>query len=103
MGVRQGEFETGIGGQGRMQQVVAQLGRRLGTVTMATLHNNSSNLGMDALRQQKKALRTVVRRELRNFSPDTKRQEGERRIFLLDFQFAIDLSRLLWNVGVRAM
>lgn len=60
-----------------MQQVVAQLGRRLGTVTMATLHNNSSNLGMDTLRQQKKALRTIVRRELRNFSPDTKRQEDE--------------------------
>ncbi|KAG0593089.1 hypothetical protein KC19_1G304500 [Ceratodon purpureus] len=57
-----------------MQQVV-QLGRRLVT-TMATL-NNPAGTAVEVVRQQKKALRTVVRRELRNFSPEAKREEDE--------------------------
>jgi hypothetical protein len=32
---------------------------------------------LDAIRQQKKALRTIVRRQLRNLSPDVKHQEGK--------------------------
>lgn len=82
-----------------MQQVVAQLGRRF--FTMATLNNNSNNAAMDSLRQQKKALRTIVRRELRNFSPETKRQEGEQHPSnrLQSALPAIDLSRL--ECGVR--
>jgi hypothetical protein len=56
-----------------MQQVV-QLGRRLVT-TMAALNNLAGPAG-EVVRQQKKALRTIVRRELRNFSPDAKRAEG---------------------------
>jgi len=63
-----------------MQQVVTQLGRRLVT-TMATL-NKPGETAVDSVRQQKKALRTIVRRELRNFSPETKREEGEQTIIL---------------------
>lgn len=55
-----------------MQQVV-QLGRRLAT-TMATI--NPAETALELVRQQKKALRTIVRRELRNFPAELKREEG---------------------------
>lgn len=56
-----------------MQQVV-QLGRRLAT-TMATI--NPAETALELVRQQKKALRTIVRRELRNFPAELKREEDE--------------------------
>lgn len=51
------------------------LGRRI-VRTMATSGITPST-ALDAIRQQKKALRTLVRRQLRNLSPDVKHQEGE--------------------------
>ena len=44
--------------------------------TMATSGITPST-ALDAIRQQKKALRTIVRRQLRNLSPDVKHQEGK--------------------------
>jgi len=44
--------------------------------TMATSGITPST-ALDAIRQQKKALRTIVRRQLRNLSPDVKHQEDE--------------------------
>lgn len=34
---------------------------------------------LDLVRQQKQAVRTVVRKELRNLSPEVKHQEGKHR------------------------
>lgn len=72
-----------MGGQGIVVVVVAaaaaarkkqQVGRRL-MIPMATLSSPAGS-SMEIVRLQKTPLRTIVRRELRKFSPEVRVQEG---------------------------
>ena len=61
--------------------------------TMATSGFTPST-ALDAIRQQKKALRTIVRRQLRNLSPDVKHQEGKPPSLITLFSTASSCGEL---------